>query len=151
MARKKKLQAQRLLELQKAEELSLEAKNDNRKGISANYLGSISLDSKSSDLLSLQKPLKSLYFKHVIAQQAGLSPTYGSLEITNTGLKVQYKRNDKLQELFSSFTSIAVWAAVRFVHRTTNLNKNLNSDNHSGHYYAFLPLITDPGDEARNR
>ena len=100
MARKKKLQAQRLMELQKAEELSLEASatvtsgvNDNHlikgdRGISANYLGSITLDSKSSDLLSLQKPLKSLYFKYVIAQQAGLSPTYGNLAITNTGLKV---------------------------------------------------------------
>ena len=96
MARKKKLQAQRLMELQKAEELSLEASSgmdlDNshlkERGISANYLGSITLDSKSSDLLSLQKPLKSLYFKYVIAQQAGLSPTYGNLAITNTGLKV---------------------------------------------------------------
>ena len=75
--------------------------------------------------------------------------------------QVQYKRNDKFQELFSSFTSIAVWAAVRFVHRTSaisnNLNKNLmnnnnsSSDNNSGHYYAFLPLITDITDDARNR
>ena len=56
--------------------------------IRANYLGSINLDSKSSDLLSLQKPLKSLYFKYVIAQQAGLDPINGSLEITKTGLKV---------------------------------------------------------------
>ena len=73
---------------------------------------------------------------------------------------MNYKRNEKFQEVFSSFTSIAVWAAVRFVHKTStttnNLNKNLmnnqsNSDNNSGHYYAFLPLITDPGDEARNR
>lgn len=59
--------------------------------------------------------------------------------------------------LFSPFTSIAVWAAVRFVHKTgsnnvnVNNNKNSSSDNNSGHFYAFLPLITDPGDEARNR
>lgn len=69
--------------------------------------------------------------------------------------QVQYKRNDKFQEIFGSFTSIAVWAAVRFVHKTTATNMNnknlINSDNNSGHYYAFLPLITDPGDEARNR
>ena len=116
MARKKKLQAQRLMELQKAEELSLEAsaldlvkrnnnviKNDNHlkeRGISANYLGSITLDSKSSDLLSLQKPLKSLYFKYVIAQQAGLSPTYGNLAITNTGLKVRNRPKTIIATLF---------------------------------------------------
>ena len=31
------------------------------------------------------------------------------------------------------------------------MNNNNSSDNNSGHFYAFLPLITDPGDEARNR
>ncbi len=63
-----------------------------------------------------------------------------------------------MQEIFSSFTSIAVWAAVRFVHKMTttslNLNKNLMNSNNSDNkdnFYAFLPLITDPGDEARNR
>ena len=94
LARKKKLQVQRLQELQKAEEETAKRndnhlnKNINGKSIRANYLGSINLDSKSSDLLSLQKPLKSLYFKYVIAQQAGLDTTSGSLEITKTGLKV---------------------------------------------------------------
>lgn len=96
LARKKKLQAQRLRELQKAETSNenRNSKNDNQppplqSGVKANYLGSITLDSKSSDLLSLQKPLKSLYFKYVIAQQAGLDPINGSLEITRTGLKVR--------------------------------------------------------------
>ena len=97
LARKKKLQIQRLKELQKAEEeTKVNTNEDNAKhkattaaaAIKASYLGSISLDSKSSDLLSLQKPLKSLYFKYVIAQQAGLDPTNGSIEITKTGLKV---------------------------------------------------------------
>ena len=111
LARKKKLQSQRLRELQKAEQETAalhqksretNAVNDNQvkkpsnsgndgntgNAIRANYLGSINLDSKSSDLLSLQKPLKSLYFKYVIAQQAGLDPINGSLEITKTGLKV---------------------------------------------------------------
>ena len=45
--------------------------NTNNHAIRVSYLGSITLDSKSNDLLALQKPLKSLYFKHVIAQQAG--------------------------------------------------------------------------------
>ena len=106
LARKKKLQSQRLRELQKAEQETTALKkstnnvdnnNQSKSGgdsggmgnaIRANYLGSITLDSKSSDLLSLQKPLKSLYFKYVIAQQAGLHPVDGSLEITKTGLKV---------------------------------------------------------------
>ena len=75
---------------------------------------------------------------------------------------MQYRHiRGTVQELFSPFASIAVWAAVRFVLKsssnstvTSNLNRNLlnsNSENHSGHFYAFLPLITDPGDEARNR
>ena len=86
LARKKKLQAQRLKELQKVDRSPT---NDNSShAIKVSYLGAITLDSKSSDLLALQKPLKSLYFKHVIAQQAGLEPVQGHLQITKTGLKV---------------------------------------------------------------
>ena len=88
LARKKKLQVQRLHELRKAEQLNNDNLSKANNGIQANYLGSVKLDSKSSDLLSLQKPLKSLYFKYVISQQAGLGPINGSLEITRTGLKV---------------------------------------------------------------
>ena len=82
-------------------------------------------------------------------------------------VQMQYLRRGTVQEIFSPFASIAVWAAVRFVLKsstTTNTTKGgssnnqnhhrnlLNgSENHSGHFYAFLPLITDPGDEARNR
>ena len=73
---------------------------------------------------------------------------------------MQYLRRGTVQEVFSTFASIAVWAAVRFVLKSSNSNSNhhqqnsrnmTNSENHSGNFYAFLPLITDPGDEARNR
>ena len=73
---------------------------------------------------------------------------------------MQYSRRGTIQEVFSTFASIAVWAAVRFVLKSSNSNSNhhqqnsrnmANSENHSGNFYAFLPLITDPGDEARNR
>ena len=71
---------------------------------------------------------------------------------------MQYLRRGTVQEVFSTFASIAVWAAVRFVLKSNSSsnsnhqNRNMaNSENHSGNFYAFLPLITDPGDEARNR
>ena len=104
MARKKKLQTQRLRELNNAEKTTTSGLNDNEKVIPAavkahhqaqkskatlvNYLGSITLPSKTADLYSLQKPLKSLYFKYVISQQSEEAPLPGSLEITRTGLKV---------------------------------------------------------------
>ena len=86
LAKKRQLQTQRLKELQKAEEHHHQPEN----GIKVSYLGSITLDSKSSDLLALQKPLKSLYFKYVIARQAGLDTVPGNIEITPTGLKVSH-------------------------------------------------------------
>jgi hypothetical protein len=103
MARKKKLQTQRLKELHKTEVIAEAAaatvRNDNesqqqqlpksKKAIKVSYLGSITLATKSSDLSALQKPLKSLYFKHVISEQTGISSVPGSLEITKTGLKVK--------------------------------------------------------------
>ena len=70
---------------------------------------------------------------------------------------MQYLRRGTVQEVFSTFASIAVWAAVRFILKSNSSNSNhqnrnmANSENHSGNFYAFLPLITDPGDEARNR
>ena len=90
LARKKKLQSQRLKELNKLDNGNPNPNIDNNShAIKVSYLGSITLDSKSNDLLALQKPLKSLYFKYVIAQQAGLDPVQGHLQITKTGLKVR--------------------------------------------------------------
>ena len=55
------------------------------------YLGSVSLSNRSSDLFSLQKPLKSLYFKYLDTKLTGSAEDEalpGNLEITKTGLKV---------------------------------------------------------------
>ena len=53
------------------------------------YLGSVSLSNRSSDLFSLQKPLKSLYFKYLDTKLTGSAEEEalpGTLEITKTGL-----------------------------------------------------------------
>ena len=60
------------------------------------YLGSVPLSKHSSDLMSLQDPLKELYFKYLKATAAitegGHSPSPpslpGTVEISKTGLKV---------------------------------------------------------------
>ena len=43
----------------------------------------------------------------------------GTLEISETGLKVNYIRelHKGVQEIFNPFPTIAVWAAVKFVHK----------------------------------
>ena len=59
------------------------------------YLGSVPLSRHSSDLMSLQDPLKELYFKYLEARQCGgvglngQAPSLpGTVEISKTGLKV---------------------------------------------------------------
>eukprot|EP00094_Tigriopus_californicus_P011478 TCALIF_11083-PA protein Name:"Protein of unknown function" AED:0.50 eAED:0.79 QI:0/0.2/0/0.5/0.8/0.83/6/0/1132 len=54
------------------------------------YLGSIPLSSQASDLSSLQIPLKSLYFNYIEQITKGVDPLNSSLEITDTGLKINY-------------------------------------------------------------
>jgi hypothetical protein len=55
-------------------------------------LGSVFLSNRSSDLFSLQKPLKSLYFKYLETKLTGSAEDevkLGTLEITQSGLKVR--------------------------------------------------------------
>ncbi len=72
--------------------------------------------------------------------------------------QIQYVRDkttpSQVQELFSPFSSIAVWAAVRFVFQkrnsfmvNNNSQPNLNQFQKTSNelVYAFLPLISDPG------
>jgi hypothetical protein len=70
--------------------------------------------------------------------------------------QIQYVRDPtQVQELFSPFSSIAVWAAVRFIFKKrssfmVNNNSQPNNLNHPQKtsnelVYAFLPLISDPG------
>ena len=112
------------------------------------YLGAVPLRSKATNLDSLQVPLKELYFKHKALQSLGHSNLPGTLEISDTGLKVQYIRelHKGVQELFNSFPTIAVWAAVKFTHKAVILPSNERRQK-----FAFTPLISDPQNEERRR
>ncbi len=74
----------------------------------------------------------------------------GTLEINDTGLRVQYIRelHKGVQEIFNPFATIAVWAAVKFVHRRDVVPA---AGGEVRHRFAFLPLISDPdaGDKHR--
>ena len=83
------------------------------------YLGSVPIDSKATDLSSLQVPMKNLYLKFIDLKNMGHQQLPGTLEISETGLKVNYIRelHRGVQEIFNPFPTIAVWAAVKFVHK----------------------------------
>ena len=105
------------------------------------YLGCLPISSKSTNLASLQRPLKDLYFKYRALRNLGQTNLPGTLEINDTGLTVQYIRelHKGVQELFNPFPTIAVWAAVKFVHR-----REATPAGSVHHRYAFLPLISEP-------
>ena len=112
------------------------------------YLGSLPISTRSTNLAALQRPLKDLYFKYRAMQNLGQTNLPGTLEITDTGLTVQYIRelHKGVQEIFNPFPTIAVWAAVKFVHRRELENGGHRSDTPGSvrHRFAFLPLISDP-------
>ena len=112
------------------------------------YLGAVPLRSKATNLDSLQVPLKELYLKHKALQSLGHTNLPGTLEISDTGLRVQYIRelHKGVQELFNSFPTIAVWAAVRFTHKTVILPSSERRQK-----FAFVPLISDPQTEESRR
>ena len=112
------------------------------------YLGSLPISSRSTHLSALQRPLKDLYFKYRALRNLGQSNLPGTLEINDTGLRIQYIRelHKGVQEIFNPFPTIAVWAAVKFVHRREVI--------HGGnvhHQFAFLPLISDPDSQEKHR
>ena len=58
--------------------------------------------------------------------------------------------------MFNPFSTIAVWAAVRFVINKSppmdsNDNDNHDRDDEDGYSCAFMPLISDPGEEERKK
>ena len=81
-------------------------------------------------------------------QNLGQTNLPGTLEISDTGLTVQYIRelHKGVQEIFNPFPTIAVWAAVKFVHRRDLENGGNRNDTPGSvrHRFAFLPLISDP-------
>ena len=50
------------------------------------------------------------------------------------------------QEIFNPFPTIAVWAAVKFVHK-----REVSQGGRMRHRYAFLPLISDPDGRDKSR
>ena len=108
------------------------------------YLGAVPLRTKATNLEALQVPIKELYFKHKALASLGHANLPGTLEISETGLKVQYIRelHKGVQEIFNSFPTIAVWAAVKFVHKTV-----VSSSGERRHKFAFVPLISDTTEE----
>ena len=80
---------------------------------------SVPIDSKATDLSSLQAPIKNLYLEFIDLKNMGHQHLPGTLEIFETGLKVNYIRelHRGVQEIFNPFPTIAVWAAVKFVHK----------------------------------
>jgi len=68
------------------------------------YLGSVALSRQSSDLMALQQPLKELYMRYLAKDDQGVQDNDvfanevgraqitlpGSIEISKTGLKVNY-------------------------------------------------------------
>ncbi|XP_037091428.1 uncharacterized protein LOC119111729 [Pollicipes pollicipes] len=105
------------------------------------YLGALAIEDKATRLEDLQFPLKRLYMEYRILQKRGKTPLPGTLEITDTGVRVQYVRelHKGVQEVFNPFQTIAVWAAVKFVAK-----KQVNPSGQMELKFAFLPLICDP-------
>lgn len=112
------------------------------------YLGAVPLGKGATNLQALQIPLKELYFKNKALQSLGHSNLPGTLEISDTGMKIQYIRelHKGVQEIFNSFPTIAVWAAVKFVHKSIILPTNERRQR-----FAFLPLISDPESTEKTR
>ncbi len=111
------------------------------------YLGKLPLSNQASNLASLQLPLKELYFNFIQNTKSGQRPALSSLMITESGLKINYVRENfkGTQEIFNPFPTIAVWAAVRFIY------KRELSEGRSRFLFAFLPLISDPGDAEKDQ
>ena len=101
------------------------------------YLGAVPLGNKATNLQALQLPLKELYFKNKALKSLGHSNLPGTLEILGEGMKIQYIRelHKGVQEIFNSFPTIAVWAAVKFVHKSVILPSNERR-----HRYGLLLL-----------
>ena len=73
-------------------------------------------------------------------------------------LQIHYVKDQVVRELFNPFPTIAVWAAVRFVINKSTIAdqshdapNNNNVGNDTNYSCAFLPLISDPGEDERKR
>ncbi|KAF0313802.1 hypothetical protein FJT64_015688 [Amphibalanus amphitrite] len=102
------------------------------------YLGAVQVADNATRLEQLQQPLKRLYVPRLRRRRA--AQLSDSLSISDTGLRVRYGRD---QELLNPFTTVAVWAAVKFVASRGGGGGRLR--------FGFLPLICDPESPERGR
>lgn len=99
------------------------------------HLGCMPVPRKISSLDGLQEPLRELYFKHKLHKK---KESTGAIEINDNGLYIEYNSNygGKVEKL-NPFSTIAVWASLRFVlRRITDTAEN-------GYEYAFLPVVSN--------
>lgn len=89
---------------------------------SVEYLGSVPVDGATTSLQDLQGPLKNLYGDFLSRKNV----LTGQLAITAEGIRFEAPK----LRLVNPFSTIAVWAAIKFVAR--------------GEECAFMPLISDP-------
>jgi hypothetical protein len=90
------------------------------------YLGSVPVEGNTTSLQDLQGPLRNLY----LAFLSGKNVMSGQLAITSEGLRFEAPK----VRLVNPFTTIAVWAAIKFVARGDPIPTEC----------AFMPLISDP-------
>ncbi|CAL8115794.1 unnamed protein product [Orchesella dallaii] len=100
---------------------------------SVEYLGSVPVRGNTAALQDLQAPLRSLYM-HYLSSKNMMT---GQLAITSDGLRFEAPK----VRLVNPFTTIAVWAAVKFVGRGDPLPTEC----------AFMPLISDPEGQDKSR
>lgn len=93
---------------------------------SVEYLGSVPVKGNTAALQDLQAPLRTLYLNYLTKTNM----MTGQLAITSDGLRFEAPKI----RLVNPFTTIAVWAAVKFVGRGEPIPNEC----------AFMPLISDP-------
>ncbi|KAF2360310.1 PH domain-like [Trinorchestia longiramus] len=104
------------------------------------YLGAVQLTGKATSLEVLQDPLKQLYYIHKFGISKGRRVPLSTLSITDSGLRILRNAPEKdAIDFTNSFSTIAVWAAIKMVIKKKTGNNGLVS-----YCYAFLPLICDP-------
>ncbi|XP_021948056.1 uncharacterized protein LOC110845841 [Folsomia candida] len=96
---------------------------------SVEYLGSVPVDGATTSLQDLQGPLKNLYGDFLSRKNV----LTGQLAITAEGIRFEAPK----LRLVNPFSTIAVWAAIKFVAR--------------GEECAFMPLISDPEGQDKSR
>ena len=126
-------------------------RTSNHNKYKVDYLGSLALVGRATSLDALQLPLKELYCRYRHALSNKLNVYRGTMDISAAGLRIQYYSDWRTVipvEIVNPFPTIAVWAAVKFVHRAEPVS--VVSEANCGKKFAFLPLICDPENQEKH-